>query len=59
MNFSDDVLGHCDACKDFDKAPHDPIAVTSTVSMFNEKVQVDLPSLGALVALHAMGMFPT
>ena len=57
VNFADGALEHCDACKAFEKAPHAPIAGTLRVSMFNEKVQVDLPFLGDLIALHAMDTF--
>ena len=42
----DDVVENCDVCKALGQAPHVPIAGTSTVSMFNEKVQADLPFLG-------------
>ena len=35
------VLEHCDACRALDRAPRVPIAGTSTVSMLNEKLQVD------------------
>ena len=41
-NRADEVLENCDVCRAFDKAPRVPIAGTSAVSMFNEKVQVDL-----------------
>ena len=32
----------CDVCRAFGETPHVPIAGVSTVSMFNEKLQVDL-----------------
>ena len=51
------VLGKCDVCRAFDKAPHVPIAGASAVSMFNEKAQVDLLFLGDLVVAHAMDVF--
>ena len=38
----EEVVNQCDVCKAFDKAPRAPIAGTSTVAMFNEKLQVDL-----------------
>ena len=56
-NRADEVLENCDVCGAFDKAPHVPIAGTSAVSLFNEKVQDDLPLLGDLVVLHATDMF--
>ena len=52
------VLGQCDACMAFDKAPRVPMAGTSTVSMLNEKVQVDPLLLVDLVDLRTMDMFP-
>ena len=56
VNFVGEGPEHCAVCKAFEKAPHVPIAGTSTVSMFNEKVQVDLAFLEDLIALHAMDM---
>ena len=53
-NYVDDVLGNCDVCTAFDKAPHVPIAGTSAVLMFNEKAQVDLLFLGDPIVAHAM-----
>ena len=50
-------MEHCDVCRAFDEAPHVPIAGTSTVSTFNEKVQVDLLCLDDLILLRAMDMF--
>ena len=41
----------------FEVAPHIPIARTTTVSAFNEKVQVDLVFLGDLIVAHAMDVF--
>ena len=53
----DEVLERCDVCRSFAKAPHDPIAGASTVSMFNGKAQAGLPFLGDIIALRAMDMF--
>ena len=50
-------LGNCDVRRAFDKAPHVPNAGTCAVSMFCEKVRVDLLFLGDLIVLHAMDMF--
>ena len=58
VNQVDQVLETCDVCRAFDKAPHIPIAGTTTVSAFNEKVQVDLLFLGDLIVAHAMDVFP-
>ena len=58
VNFADEVLEHCDVCDALDKAPHVPIAGASTASVFNEKVQVDLPFSGGPIALQAVDMFP-
>ena len=41
----------------FERAPHVPIAGTPAVSMFNERVQVDLPFSGDLSVAHAMDVF--
>ena len=56
-NYVDGVLENCDVCRGSDKAPHVPIAGTSTVSMFSEKVQPGLLVLGDIIVLHAMDMF--
>ena len=53
----EEVANQCDVCKAFDKAPHTPIAGTSTVAMFNEKLQVDLLFLDDLIVLHIMAVF--
>ena len=58
-NNVDEVSGQCEVCRTFDKAPHVPIADTSTASMFNEKAQVDLPSVDGIVVLRAVDMRPT
>ena len=57
VNCVDDVLGHCEDCPAVDKAPDVPIAASSTASMFNEKVQVDLLFLGDSIALRDMDMY--
>ena len=53
----DEELGHCNVGRAFDRAPRVPITETSTVSMFTEKVQVDLLFLGDVVALRVFGVF--
>ena len=37
----DEVSGQFGVCRAFGAAPHPPIAGTSTVAMFNEKLQAD------------------
>ena len=54
----DSVLENCEARRAFDKAPHLPVAGTSSVSCFNERVQVDLLFLDDIIAVHAMDAFP-
>ena len=54
----DEVVAQCDTCEAFDKAPHIPISGTSTVSMFNERLQMDLLFLDDIVALHIKDVFP-
>ena len=51
------MKANCDLCRVFDEAPHVSIAGTSGVSMFNEKVQVDLLFLGDLAVAHAIDVF--
>ena len=36
VNYVDDVLERCEACRPFCEAPHVPIAGTSAVSTFND-----------------------
>ena len=57
VNHVDKALETCDVCRAFDKAPHIPIAGPTAVSAFNEKVHVDLLSLGDLVMARAMDVF--
>ena len=57
-NYADEVSGQCDVCRAFDAAPHVPIAGTSTVSMFDGKLQADSLFLGNLIALNAAGVCP-
>ena len=53
----DGVASQCDACTALAKAPHIPISGTSTVSMFNERFQMDLLFLEGIIALHIMDVF--
>ena len=46
VNYADEASEPCEVCMALDKVSHVPIAGTSTVSMFNEKAQVDLLFLG-------------
>ena len=57
VNHVDAVLENRDARRALDMAPRVPIAGTSAVSMFNEKVQVDLPFSGDPIVEHAMDVF--
>ena len=54
----DEVVRECEIRRAFDAAPAIPVAGTSKVSSFNEKVQVDLLFLGDLIALHVLDVFP-
>ena len=40
--YVDEVVSNCDVCRVFDSAPAIPVAGTSSVSAFNEKLQIDL-----------------
>ena len=53
-----EVSEQCAVCKSFDTSPRVPVAGTSTVSTINEMSQVDRRSLGDLIALHTLGVFP-
>ena len=53
----DDAVAQCDVCKAFGKAPHPPVSGTSSVSMFNPRLQMDLLFLDDTVALHIMSVF--
>ena len=55
----DEVLAQCEVCQAFEKAPHYPAAGTSTVATFNEKLQVFLPLLDDITALHVTDVFST
>ena len=54
LHYVGEVLGRCEICRASDKAPHVPIAGTSTAAMFNEQVQVDLLFMDEIIALRAM-----
>ena len=56
-NYLGDVLEQRDLRRSFDAAPRAPVRGTSTVSMFDEKLQADLLCLGDLIALRVMGVF--
>ena len=56
-NHVDRVLETPAVCRAFDKAPQIQIAGTTTLSAFNEKVQVDLLFLGDLIVMHAIDVF--
>ena len=50
----DEVLARCEVCRAFEKWPHVPVAGTSTVATFNEKLQADFAFLGDVIALHVV-----
>ena len=50
----DKVVRECEIRRALDAAPAIPVAGTSKVSSFNEKVHVDLLSLGDLIALRVL-----
>ena len=52
-----EVLASCEVCQASEKAPHVPAAGTSTVAMFNEKLQADLLFLDDVIALHIMDVY--
>ena len=54
-----DEVGPSIACRAFGRAPQVPLAGTSTASMVNEKLQIDLLSLGDIAALRVMDVAPT
>ena len=53
----DDVVSLRDTCKAFEEAPHIPISGTSSVSMFDVRLQMDLLFLGDIVGLQIMDVF--
>ena len=57
IQYVDEVVRNCDVCKAFDSAPAIPVAGTSSVSAFNEKLQVDLLFLDDLIVLHVLDLF--
>ena len=54
-NYVGEGLEQRQVCRAFAEAPRAPLARTST---FSEKLQVDLLSLGDVIALRVMGVFP-
>ena len=57
-NYVDEVLARRGTHWAFDAASRVPIAGTLTVSVSNEKSQVDIFPLDKIVALRAMEVFP-
>ena len=55
-NSVDEVLEHCEVCRAPGTAPHVPDPGAFTVSTYNEKLEVRLPSLDGIIALPAMGL---
>ena len=52
------VAQQCDVCHAFDKAPHLPIAGTSTAASSNGDLLADLLFLDSAIALRAMDVYP-
>ena len=57
VQYVDEVVRNCEVCRAFDMAPSIPIAGTSTVSAFNEKLQIDLLFLDEHIVLHVLDIF--
>ena len=53
----DEVCARREVCQAFEKAPHAPAGGTSTVAMFNERLQVGLLVLGDIIALRVMYVY--
>ena len=53
----DDVVSQRETCKAFEKEPRTPISGTSSVSMLNERLQMDLLFLDDIIALHFLNVF--
>ena len=53
----DEASERRDVCRASRRAPHVPIAGTSTVSTFKNKMQVDLLFLGDIIVLRVMDVF--
>ena len=54
----DEILGQCEVCRTFDKAPRAPVAGAPTAPMFIERLLADLLPPDDLIALRAMDVFP-
>ena len=52
-----DVVSQRDTCKASEKAPHIPISGTSSVSMFSDRLQMDLLFLDVIITLRIMDVF--
>ena len=59
LTCADEVLEQREGRRACGKAPHAPIAGTSTVATFYEKLQVELLFLNDITAMRAMGVFST
>ena len=53
-NYVDEVLEHCEECREPEAAPHAPIAGTPTVFTSNKNLQVGRLFLDDLIALNVM-----
>ena len=58
VNNVDEVPEQCEARRALDKAPHVPIAGAWTVSMFSNKLYVDILRLDDNIAVHVLDVFP-
>ena len=55
----DEVAGQCEVCRALDGAPHAPVAETSAVAMFREKLQADLLFVYDITTVRVMEVFST
>ena len=54
VNYADEALEDGEVCRAFDNAFNVPLAATSTVSMFNGKLRVELLFFDDIIALRSM-----
>ena len=57
VNYVDELPEGCDVCRAFEQAAHVPFVGTHTVSMFSEKLRVDLLFLDHIIALRGMDVY--
>ena len=57
LGLADEVAGQCEVCQAFDRAPHLPVAGTSSASSFNKRLHVGVLFLEDVAALCAMEVY--